>query len=172
MGLVQIIGYTLNEQIVYGLVGVFDAGGSTAIHTFGAYFGLTVSLVISKVVAPKSKPETSYNSNIFAMIGTLFLWMFWPSFNAGFFASTPYEKSLIISNTIISLTGSCLGTFITTSLIREKFEMEDNLNATLAGGVIIGAPSGLFTNPAGSLCIGLFAGILSTFCFRNLGEKL
>jgi ammonium transporter Rh len=90
MGLVQIVGYTLNEQIVYGLVGVFDAGGSTAIHTFGAYFGLTVSLIISKVVAPKSKPETSYNSNIFAMIGTLFLWMFWPSFNAGFFASTPY----------------------------------------------------------------------------------
>ena len=46
------------------------------------------------------------------------------------------------------------------------------MNASLAGGVIIGAPSGLFTNPAGALCIGLFSGILSTFCFKNLGPKL
>ncbi len=50
--------------------------------------------------------------------------------------------------------------------------MEDILNATLAGGVIVGAPSGIFTNPAGALCIGLFGGILSTFCFKHLGEKL
>lgn len=50
--------------------------------------------------------------------------------------------------------------------------MEDILNASLAGGVIIGAPSGLFTNPAASLCIGLFGGIISTFCFKNLGPKL
>src|SRR5689334_1158688 len=101
MALVEVIGYTLNEQIVYERVGIFDAGGSTAIHTYGAYFGLTVSLMLSKFVTPKSKAESSYNSNIFGMIGTLFLWMFWPSFNAGYFASTPYEKSVVITNTII-----------------------------------------------------------------------
>lgn len=46
----------MNEQIVYGRIGVYDAGGSTAIHTFGAYFGLTVSLIIGKLVPPKTKP--------------------------------------------------------------------------------------------------------------------
>jgi ammonia channel protein AmtB len=56
MGLVGIIGYTLNEQLVYGRLGIFDAGGSTAIHTFGAYFGLTVSLILSKLVRQKQKP--------------------------------------------------------------------------------------------------------------------
>jgi ammonium transporter Rh len=50
--------------------------------------------------------------------------------------------------------------------------MEDILNATLAGGVIIGAPSGLFTNPAASLCVGFFGGFVSTVCFKNLGHKL
>jgi len=46
--------------------------------------------MISKVSTPKDKkPSSSYNSNIFAFIGTLFLWMFWPSFNAGFFPETP-----------------------------------------------------------------------------------
>ena len=46
MGLVEIVGYTLNEVLVYEVIGVYDVGGSTAIHTFGAYFGLTVSLII------------------------------------------------------------------------------------------------------------------------------
>ena len=109
---------------------------------------------------------------MFAMIGTLFLWMYWPSFNAGYFPEQPYEKSIIITNTIISLTGSCLGTFIMTAIVREKFSMEDILNATLAGGVIIGAPSGIFTNPAAALCIGLFAGVVSTLGFRYLQGKL
>jgi len=69
---------------------VYDSGRSTAVHAFGAYFGLTVSLILSKMVKQKKTPEASYNSNIFAMIGTLFLWMYWPSFNAGLFPATAY----------------------------------------------------------------------------------
>lgn len=90
MGLFQIVGYTLNEQIVYDWIKVFDVGGSMAIHTFGAYFGLTVSLILCKIVKPLARAQSNYNSNIYAMIGTLFLWMFWPSFNFGVFATTDY----------------------------------------------------------------------------------
>jgi ammonium transporter Rh len=143
-----------------------------AIHTYGAYFGLTVSFIIGKAVKPRSKPETGYNSNIFAMIGAMFLWMYWPSFNAGYFASTPYEKSLVITNTIISLTGSCLASFAISALLRKKFNMEDILNASLAGGVIIGAPSGVLYNPAASLVIGFLGGCISVFGFNFLTEKL
>lgn len=50
--------------------------------------------------------------------------------------------------------------------------MEDILNATLAGGVMIGAASGLFINPAASLCVGLFAGVVSTWGFYYLAGKL
>lgn len=56
MGLIEVIGYTLNRQLLYGQLGIFDSGGSTAIHTFGAYFGLTVSLILGKVAKPKEKP--------------------------------------------------------------------------------------------------------------------
>lgn len=69
---------------------MYDAGGSSAIHTFGAYFGLTVSYILGKSIAPTKKPSITYISNIFAMIGTFFLWLFWPSFNAGYFPQTPY----------------------------------------------------------------------------------
>ena len=50
--------------------------------------------------------------------------------------------------------------------------MEDILNASLAGGVAIGAPAGLFTNPAASLTIGLAAGVMSTFGFVYLSAFL
>lgn len=46
--------------------------------------------------------------------------------------------------------------------------MEDIINATLAGGVIIGAPSSLITHPGGAFAIGLGAGCISTFCFYRL----
>jgi ammonium transporter Rh len=106
------------------------------------------------------------------MIGTLFLWMFWPSFNAGYFPENGFQKSMIISNTIVSLTGSCLATMAMTSLLRKKFNMEDILNATLAGGVIIGAPSGIVANLGVSLFIGLIGGTVSTFGYVKLIEKV
>jgi ammonium transporter Rh len=102
------------------------------------------------------------------MIGTLFLWMFWPSFNAGYFPSNSFQKSLIISNTIIALTGSCLAAFILSGFLREKFCMDDILNATLAGGVAIGAPSGIVANPGISLTIGIMAGLISTLGYIKL----
>lgn len=46
--------------------------------------------------------------------------------------------------------------------------MEDILNATLAGGVIIGASSGVLTHPAGAFAIGIVGGALSAYCFSKL----
>ena len=84
---------------------------------------------------------------MFAMIGTLFLWMFWPSFNAGNLSNETVDlqtiRSSTVSNTILSLTGSCLTAFSMSKIMRGKLDMEDILNATLAGGVIIGASSSI-----------------------------
>ncbi len=76
--------------MAHWVVKIYDFGGSITIHTFGTYFGLTVSLILSKKITPKKKPLNTYNSNLFAIIGTFFLWMFWPSFNAGFFPISSY----------------------------------------------------------------------------------
>jgi len=56
--------------------------------------------------------------------------------------------------------------------MREKFSAEDILNATLAGGVAIGAPAGIVTNTTISLIIGLLAGTISTICYNKLTAKL
>ena len=53
------------------------------VHTFGAYFGIAASFFFSTEEKIRgSKDNTGgYNSQTIAMIGTLFLFMFWPSFN-------------------------------------------------------------------------------------------
>jgi ammonium transporter Rh len=55
------------------------------IHVFGASFGLAATMFFSRkeAVADKNKLDTgSYSSDIVSMTGTLFLFVFWPSFNA------------------------------------------------------------------------------------------
>lgn len=172
MCVIHEVGYTLNEVICYELIKGFDVGGSTVIHTFGAYGGLTISLFLSYMTKPNTKPLTNYTSNIFAFIGTLFLWMFWPSFNFGYFPKTPFAKTQIITSTILSLTGSCLATFMTSAFLKTKFTMEHLLNATLAGGVAIGAAAGIMFNSGGALAIGFLTGIISTLGYQYLTPYL
>jgi ammonium transporter Rh len=54
------------------------------IHTFGAYFGLAVALFYQpkKAIVDKHGIGVSnYLSDLVSMIGTLFLFAYWPSFN-------------------------------------------------------------------------------------------
>lgn len=79
----ETIGYTLNERISIKM-GVADIGGSMVIHTFGAVFGI----VITKILSPRDafghkKAESNFISDLTSFIGTIFLWIYWPSFNAG-----------------------------------------------------------------------------------------
>eukprot|EP00659_Diplonema_papillatum_P004385 gene4385-6788_t len=85
MGLCEIFLYSLNEAIGVGEYGAVDMGGSLYVHSFGAFFGVAASFAFmsfSEVERRKGTAEaSSRTSDTFAMIGTLFLWMFWPSFN-------------------------------------------------------------------------------------------
>jgi len=51
--LIEIIGFTLNRQLLYYVLGVFDIGGTMTRHIFGSFCGITVSFILSRVVKPK-----------------------------------------------------------------------------------------------------------------------
>jgi ammonium transporter Rh len=85
MTIIELVFYAFNEYIVLHEIGAADIGASMIVHMFGAVFGLAVSYVIGPKNAGQSAHcGDSYNSNLIAMIGTLFLFIYWPSFNAGF----------------------------------------------------------------------------------------
>ncbi|XP_071484200.1 ammonium transporter Rh type B-A-like, partial [Diadema antillarum] len=58
-----------NEHIGVNILGTVDIGGSMYVHTFGAYFGIAASCVVSsKAAKDHPKEGASYTSDLFSMI--------------------------------------------------------------------------------------------------------
>merc|ERR1719350_231543 len=78
----ELIFYSINEYIGVEEFKAVDMGGSMYVHTFGAYFGLAFSWMLEAPTADEQLEESSsYNSDVFSLLGSIFLWMYWPSFN-------------------------------------------------------------------------------------------
>ncbi|XP_041372827.1 ammonium transporter Rh type B-like [Gigantopelta aegis] len=169
MTLIEVVLQQLNEYIGVHELKVSDVGESMFVHAFGAYFGLAVARVLySDKVEESNKEGSIYHSDLFSMIGTIFLWIFWPSFNGG--AATGDEQHRAVINTLFSLTACTFITFAVSSILhkRGKFEMVHIQNATLAGGVAVGTCANMPMGLWGALVIGTVAGILSTVGFKYL----
>lgn len=73
-------------------------------HAFGAYFGLAVALMLRPAADQNDAGKhegANYVSDIFAMIGTTFLWVYWPSFNSVLAEGTGGERAIL--HTFLSL---------------------------------------------------------------------
>lgn len=169
MATIETVLAQVNEYIGLDKLHVVDVGESMFIHAFGAYFGLSVARVLyNKNLKGHPNEGTVYHSDLFSMIGTVFLWLYWPSFNAG--AATGGEQYRAVINTYLSLVACTIVTFAVSSLVDKngKLEMVHIQNATLAGGVAVGATADMPMNPWGALILGSVAGILSTLGFKFL----
>ncbi|NXF51018.1 RHAG protein, partial [Oceanites oceanicus] len=173
--ILEITIFACNEHLVTEILQATDVGASMTIHAFGAYFGLAVTLVLYRpgLRNKHENEESTYHSDIFAMIGTLFLWLFWPSFNSAI-ASEPIYQIKAIVNTYYSLAACTVVTFALSSLVdqRGKFSMVLIQNATLAGGVAVGTCADLSIHPFAAMCIGSIAGIISVLGFHFLTPLL
>ncbi|NXJ04681.1 RHCG protein, partial [Odontophorus gujanensis] len=165
MTLFQVTLFAVNEYILLNLLHVKDAGGSMTIHTFGAYFGLTVTRFLYRpnLEQSKDKEGSVYHSDLFAMIGTLYLWMYWPSFNSAISEHGDAQHRAAI-NTYCSLAACVLTTMAFSSMLQKKgkLDMVHIQNATLAGGVAVGTSAEMMLTPYGSLIVGFICGIVST----------
>jgi ammonium transporter Rh len=166
--------YMLNEWIVlengFGWIGSFaDTGGSIIIHAFGAIFGVGVVLAITNKKETAVQIESDFTSDRFSMLGSMILWVFWPSFCAALVA--PENVPYTAVNVVIALCGSTLATYLTTVALRRKISISDIANASLAGGVAIGATCVSANHPT-SFLIGALAGTLSTFGFAWIQPRI
>jgi ammonium transporter Rh len=169
LGMLEIVFFSFNECISLNSWHVSDMGGSMVVHVFGAYFGLAASWVLTSDAAKqRSENSSDYRSDLFAMIGTLFLWIFWPSFTGS--PAGQYSQERVVVNTLLALCGSCLTGFCFSAWLRgeNKFDMVDIQNATLAGGVAIGTACDMYVHPGGALAIGAFAGAWSVFGYTKI----
>jgi ammonium transporter Rh len=168
--------YMLNEWIVLGnglnLIpkgSVADTGGSIVIHAFGALFGLGVAVTMTTKKEMEKPIEANATSDRFSMIGSMVLWIFWPSFCGALVPMEALPHTVI--NVILALCGSTLVTYAASVSLRGEISLGDIANAALAGGVAIGATCDHATYPA-AILIGGLAGGLSTLGFAVIQARL
>ncbi|XP_048584774.1 ammonium transporter Rh type B isoform X2 [Nematostella vectensis] len=171
IGFFEVIFFAINEFIAVHYFKIADAGGSIIIHAFGAYFGIAIARVLYEKANDESDKEGSvYHSDLFSMLGTLFLWLFWPSFNSILVAPDYVAQHRAVINTYYSLAAACVVTFALSPLFQKgyKLNMVHIQNATLAGGVAIGTASNMVIYPWGALLVGSISGTISTLGYAYL----
>jgi len=174
MTLIEIVLFNVNEVIGRKYIGAVDAGDTIFVHMFGAYFGLSCSRILyNRQSTTSSKAGANRNSDLFSMVGTVFLWMFWPSFNSGAVAEGDAQMRALI-NTYLALCACAMSAFAVSALVNphRKFCMEHIQNATLAGGVFVGAGADMMLTPFGAILAGSIAGAISTLGFQYVTPYL
>ncbi|NXB42289.1 RHBGB protein, partial [Leucopsar rothschildi] len=171
LALLEVILCTLNEYILLSLMGVSDSGRSLTVHTFGAYFGLMVSRVLYQPHKDKRKreerPDMGQQTDFFAVAGTIYLWIFWPSFTS---TTTVHDnaENWAVLNTYFSLVASTVATFILCPVLYEEStpRMVQIQDATLAGMAVMGMAGEMLVTPFGALIAGFLVGLISPLGFR------
>ncbi|XP_072571806.1 rh50-like protein [Paramormyrops kingsleyae] len=157
MALLEVLIFSITEWAVLNYLRINDAGGSILIHIFACYFGLGVTFVLYRPSLNNghANDATSYQSDILSVMGTLFLWVFWPSFNSAVtFKGDDQHRAIL--HTFIGLSASTLTAFALSALLsqRGKLTMADIQNVTLAGGVTVGASVDMMISPVAAYILG------------------
>ena len=166
--------YMINEWLVLdgglGITqGFVDAGGSIVIHAFGAYFGMGMTLVLTSAKHREVPIQSDATSDRFSMLGSMILWIFWPSFCSAIVPEAQFAQTVI--NVVLALCGATLTTYIIGMMIRKKIAIADIANGSIAGGVAIGATCNL-VGPLGAFAIGLLAGTLCVVGYTIIQPRI
>ncbi|XP_005429470.1 ammonium transporter Rh type B [Geospiza fortis] len=171
LALLEVTLCTLNEFILLSLMEVSDRGGSLTMHTFGAYFGLMVSRVLYQPHKDKRKREEQqdkgHQKDVLAAVGTIYLWIFWPSFTSTTTVHHDAENWAAL-NSYFSLVASTVSTFILSPVLYEEStpRMVQIQDATLAAMAVMGMAGEMLLTPFGALIAGFLVGLVSPLGFR------
>lgn len=163
--------FTLNAVILFEVLEVHDIGGAMTIHMFGAYFGLAATYFFENKKALEDRTKQfcgGYLSQLAAMFGTIFLFMYWPSFNA--ILGSGLHRHRAVVNTVLSITASTFSSVILSHTMVGKIDIEVILNATLSGGVMMGAACDMITMPGLAMLAGAICGMISTLGYLKLNH--
>ncbi|XP_018413542.1 PREDICTED: RH-like protein [Nanorana parkeri] len=167
MTIIELPIFVANRYIMTKYLMMNDHISMMYAHIFGAYFGMAVSWPLVPPL-PGNEASKQYEipetlSELFSMLGALFMWMFWPSYNS-VLLKDHMQKQHAIFNTYFTLAVSTVVVFAASALFNRKgkFKMMQVRNAMLAGGVAVGFSAHMVQYPWITMTIGLLAGLIST----------
>ncbi|XP_053310692.1 blood group Rh(D) polypeptide-like [Spea bombifrons] len=177
MTAIEMSAFTANRYIMTKYLMMGEHISMMHTHIFGAFYGLAVSWTISLPSVNnefnKEKEKSEKTSELFSMLGTLFMWMFWPSYNSALLQDYVQIRNAIC-NTYFTLAVSTVTVFSFSSLFNRngKLEMVHVRNAVLAGGVSTGFTAFMVQYPWITMTIGLIAGLISTLSLKYFQRTL
>lgn len=143
------------------------------LHIFGAFFGLMLTWVLHRKGSMQSfeKEKFDRKTGLLSMLGALFLWMFWPSFNSVLVDDGSSGRKLAaVCSTYLSLAVSAVtaAALSVLSSPKGKLNLIHVQSCILAGGVAVGIPISVIHLPWEAMTIGFIAAVVSTIGFRYL----
>lgn len=175
MALLEVPVFAVTEWAVLTYLKINDAGGSILIHLFACYFGLGVTFALYRpgLSEGHAKESTSYQSDMLSVMGTLFLWVFWPSFNSALTLRGDDQHRAIL-HTFIGLSASTITAFALSAMLNKngKLSMADVQNVTLAGGVTVGASVDMMISPAVAYALGMMGCTACMLGYKYLSPLL
>ncbi|NXK13507.1 RHD protein, partial [Herpetotheres cachinnans] len=169
MTVVEIIVFHMSRWINNTFLQVPDNISLMHAPLFGAYFGLAVSSWFSEPSPRSEKNASTPKSDLLSMLGTLFLWVFWPSFNSVLVVT---DKERAIYNTYFALAVSAVTAFALSALTTKdgRFRMTHIRSAVLAGGIAVGYTAHSIKYPWIAMILGQLASvitILGSYCLQR-----
>lgn len=152
--------------------GVDNTGSLYTTHIFGAAFGLGCSVVVSGK-RPSENPDNAsrYQSNNYAILGSLFMFVTYPSFNA--YWAPAALRVYVATNTFAALMCGGMFAFIWSNLIYPEGPTVMHLqDGVLAAGVAASTPACMFIPPVFMMLVGAGGTLISALSFRYLQPKI
>ncbi|NWS75240.1 RHBGA protein, partial [Crotophaga sulcirostris] len=163
--------YFASEWAIVTHLGILDVGGTITIHVFSCYFGLGLSKGLFGAARQPAHPKETPTprSDLLSLMGTLILWVFWPSFVAVLCQPGDAQHRAILS-TLLAMSASAVTTMVASSLLDKDGKLSPGhlQNGSLAGGVAIGAVADMAVPPVAALALGNLSAVACVLGFRFL----
>ncbi len=140
--------------------GVLDFAGGTVVHINAGVAGLVCALVLGKRKGFGIENMAPHNL-VLSVIGASLLWVGWFGFNAGSASAAGGSAGMAMAVTQFATAAAALSWMFAEWMTRGKPSVLGIISGAVAGLVAITPASG-FVSPAGSLAIGIVAGLV---CF-------
>mmetsp|Transcript_12872 Transcript_12872/g.35671 ORF Transcript_12872/g.35671 Transcript_12872/m.35671 type:complete len:635 (+) Transcript_12872:3-1907(+) len=164
-GLLNVVAYAFNLWVCTYVIGAWDhTGGACVNHIFGACFGIAASAAsYTKGSETHKDAESRYHMDVMALIGTLFVWVYYPSYNC-FYAPSMAQQAVAV-NTFLSVLGSAVSALAFSAIFTGQFRLTitDVQRSTIAGGVAMSSNANLVAEPWMALIIGFCGGAACSF---------
>ncbi|KAL7380799.1 hypothetical protein ABVT39_024262 [Epinephelus coioides] len=173
IAILEVSGFILNEWLLKTLLSAQPLNSIMLLHIFGAFFGLMLTWILYRKGSEQrfEKEKSDRKTGLFSMLGIVFLWMFWPSFNSVLVDShAPGRKLGAVLSTYLALAVSAVtaaGVSVLSSP-KGKLNLIHMQSCIFAGGVAVGVSMSVIHQPWEAMTIGFIAALVSTIGFRYL----